>query len=71
MRVVGFLILAYAATSGCAGKYEQLAKCSADENPVPSTTYVSEAKESTEAGDVFLAVTNEDDCGPMRPMNPF
>jgi hypothetical protein len=71
VKVVVFLILACAAVTGCAGKYEQLAKCSTDENPVPSMGYVSDAKESREVGDVFLAVTNEDDCGPMRPVNPF
>lgn len=71
MKIAVTLILACVAVSGCAGKYEQLAKCSADENPVPSMAYASEANKSKEARNVFLAVANEDDCGPMRPVNPF
>jgi hypothetical protein len=62
-------ILACVAMSGCAGKYEQLAKCSADENPVPALSYGPGQKESTV--EVALAGTVKDDCGPMRPVNQF
>lgn len=46
MRIAIALIVACAALGGCAGhdKFETLAKCSADESPVPSSAYVSEEK---------------------------
>jgi hypothetical protein len=69
VKVVVFLILACAALSGCAGKYEQLAKCSADENPVPALAYGPGQEES--AAEVALAGAVKDDCGPMRPVNQF
>lgn len=58
-----------AVLAGCAGKYEQLAKCSADESPVPALGFVSEPT-TTPAGNA-LAGAVKDDCGPMRPANNF
>lgn len=69
MRAVLVLMLSCAALAGCAGKYEQLAKCSADENPVPALGFVSEP--ATTAAENALAGAVKDDCGPMRPVNNF
>lgn len=69
MRLVAVALLACAALGGCAGKYEQLAKCSSGENPVPALAYGSGQKES--APEVALAGAVKDDCGPMRPVNQF
>ncbi|MBB3659927.1 hypothetical protein FHX15_005196 [Rhizobium sp. BK650] len=63
------LIGSLAALASCAGKYEQLAKCSADENPVPPLGFVSES--TTTAAENALADALKDDCGPMRPVNNF
>lgn len=63
------LMLSCAALVGCAGKYEQLAKCSADENPVPALSLVAEP--TTTAAENALADALKDDCGPMRPVNNF
>ncbi|MHC2296031.1 hypothetical protein ACVJBD_000237 [Rhizobium mongolense] len=69
MRAIFALILSCAALTGCAGKYEQLAKCSADENPVPALGYETQPI-STEAENA-LADAVKSDCGPMRPVNQF
>jgi len=69
--VRAFLVLVFtgAVLAGCAGKYEQLAKCSADENPVPALGFVSEP--TTTAVEKAVAGAVKDDCGPMRPVNNF
>jgi hypothetical protein len=63
------LILAFccAALSGCGGKYEQLAKCSTNENPVPALGYDTQSVPAPQEQALARAVTN--DCGPMRPVN--
>lgn len=63
------LMLGGAALCGCGGKVEQLAKCSADENPVPALGY--ETQISPTALEQALAEAIDDDCGPMRPVNRF
>lgn len=68
MRVLLLLMLSGAVLSGCGGKVEQLAKCSADENPVPALGYDRE-QAPTPPEQALVAVT--DDCGPMRSVNPF
>ncbi|OHV80274.1 hypothetical protein LCM4579_22025 [Ensifer sp. LCM 4579] len=69
MRIAFATIVACAALSGCAGKYEQLAKCSADESPVPALAY-GPGQEQT-AAETAIAEAFVDDCGPMRPVNQF
>jgi hypothetical protein len=69
VRAVFLLGLAAAVLTGCAGKYEQLAKCSADENPVPALGFVSEP--ATTAAENALTGAVKDNCGPMRPVNNF
>ncbi len=69
MKAVLVLIVSLAALAGCAGKYEQLAKCSADENPVPALGLVSEP--TTTTAEDALADALKDGCGPMRPVNNF
>ncbi|AGS25121.1 hypothetical protein REMIM1_PE00029 (plasmid) [Rhizobium etli bv. mimosae str. Mim1] len=69
MKAVLVLIVSLAALAGCAGKYEELAKCSADENPVPALGLISEP--ATTAAENALAGAVKDDCGPMRPVNNF
>lgn len=69
MRAIFALILSCAALTGCAGKYEQLAKCSAAENPVPALGFVSEP--TTAAVENAVAGAVKHDCGPMRPVNNF
>ena len=69
MRFALALIVACAALVGCAGKYEQLAKCSADENPVPALAYGPE--QGATAAETAIAEAIVDDCGPMRPVNQF
>ena len=67
MRLVLLLILATATLSGCGGKFEQLAKCSADENPVPALGYEEQHKPS--APQQALAEGVSRDCCPMLPVN--
>ena len=69
MRLLIALALTGATLCGCGGKYEQLAKCSADENPVPALGYEREPKPTTPEQALVGAV--KDDCGPMRPVNQF
>jgi hypothetical protein len=69
VKAVLVLIGSLAALAGCAGKYEQLAKCSADENPVPALGFVSEP--ATTAAEDAIGGAVKDDCGPMRPVNNF
>jgi hypothetical protein len=69
VKAVLVLIVSLAALAGCAGKYEQLAKCSADENPVAALGLVSEP--TTTTAEDALADALKDDCGPMRPVNNF
>jgi len=69
VKAVLVLIVSLAVLAGCAGKYEQLAKCSADENPVPALGLVSEP--TTTSAEDALADALKDDCGPMRPVNHF
>jgi len=69
VRIVLVLMLGGAALSGCGGRFEQLAKCSADENPVPALGY--ETERSPTAPEQTLRDAIVDDCGPMRPVNPF
>ena len=69
MRLILVLILGCVALSGCGGKYEQLAKCSADENPVPALGY-GDAPKATSPEEA-LSAAMRDDCGPMRPVNQF
>lgn len=71
MKAVLVLIVSLAALAGCAGKYEQLAKCSADENPVSALGLVSESTTTTTTAEDALADAFKDDCGPMRPVNNF
>ncbi|MDU0311007.1 hypothetical protein [Rhizobium sp. 10PS4] len=66
MRLILILALCWALT-GCGGKYEQLAKCSADENPVPALGYDRAPRPASPEQALAQAVT--DDCGPMRPVN--
>lgn len=61
------ILIALGGLVGCASKYEQLAKCSADDSPVPVLGY-AEAPERPDA-EVALATAVEDGCGPMRPVN--
>lgn len=67
MRLTLILAFYCAALSGCGGKYEQLAKCSADENPVPTLGYDTPSVPTPPEQALARAVT--DDCGPMRPVN--
>ena len=53
---------------GCAGKDEQLAKCSADDSPVPALSYGPEPPNPY--APAFHTVLQHD-CGPMRPVNYF
>ncbi|NEH46658.1 hypothetical protein GR215_33190 [Rhizobium leguminosarum] len=69
MRVTFVLAIGFVALTGCAGKYEQLAKCSADENPVPALGYQTALKPI--AAEVAVEGATKDDCGPMRPVNQF
>jgi hypothetical protein len=69
LRLDPLLILAVATLSGCGGKFEQLAKCSADENPVPALGY--EAGQQPAPSQQALADIVRSDCGPMRPVNFF
>ncbi|MDR6819790.1 hypothetical protein J2X76_004987 [Neorhizobium sp. 2083] len=69
MRLILVLILGCVALSGCGGKYEQLAKCSADENPVPALGYDDALKPTPPVQ--ALSAAMRDDCGPMRPVNQF
>ncbi|WP_392713735.1 hypothetical protein [Rhizobium ruizarguesonis] len=70
MKVAIVLAITCAALTGCAGKYEQLAKCSADEHPVPALGYVRDKPKPT-AAEVVVAGAIKDDCDPMRPVNQF
>ena len=69
MRFIPVLVIALIILSGCASKYEQLAKCSADENPVPALGY--EAQQEPTAPQQALTEIVSSDCGPMRPVNSF
>ncbi|MBO9102304.1 MULTISPECIES: hypothetical protein [unclassified Rhizobium] len=69
MRVTHLLAIGFVALTGCAGKYEQMAKCSADENPVPAPGYGTELKPT--AAEVAVEAATKNDCGPMRPVNQF
>jgi len=69
VRLILVLVLGCVALSGCASKQEQLAKCSADENPVPALGFDSEQKPAPAEQALAAAVAN--DCGPMRPVNQF
>jgi hypothetical protein len=69
VRVILVLALSCATLAGCAGKYEQLAKCSANENPVPALGYGAEPQ--TPAAEVAAAGAVKNDCGPMLPVNQF
>ncbi|MEZ2129789.1 MULTISPECIES: hypothetical protein [unclassified Sinorhizobium] len=69
MKAVLVLVLTGAMLAGCAGKYEQLAKCSADENPVPALGY--DTQPAATPAENALAGVVKDDCGPMRPVNNF
>ncbi|MDI5929842.1 hypothetical protein [Rhizobium leguminosarum] len=67
MRLTLVLALCCAALMGCGGKYEQLAKCSADENPVPALGFNREPQPVP--SEQALARAFKDDCGPMQPVN--
>jgi len=67
VRRILVILIALGGLAGCAGKYEQLAKCSADESPVPALGY-AEAPDRPETELAFAHAVN-DDCGPMRPVN--
>lgn len=69
MKLLAMLVGITVALGGCAGKYEQLAKCSADDSPVPALGYGPEPQPdpSEPAFDAVLL----HDCGPMRPVNHF
>ena len=69
MRFLPVPILALIILSGCAGKYEQLANCAANENPVPALGY--EAQQKPTAPQQALTEIVSSDCGPMRPVNSF
>lgn len=69
MKVLAMIVGITIALGGCAGKYEQLAKCSADDSPVPALGYGPEQQPDTSAP-AFDAVLPHD-CGPMRPVNHF
>ncbi|ACI59585.1 hypothetical protein Rleg2_6209 (plasmid) [Rhizobium leguminosarum bv. trifolii WSM2304] len=69
MRLILVLVLGCVTLSGCAGKQEQLAKCSADDNPVPALGFDKELKPARAEQALAAAVAN--DCGPMRPVNQF
>jgi hypothetical protein len=68
VRLILVLFLGCVALSSCAGKQEQLAKCSADENPVPALGFDNEQKPGP-AEQALAAVVNN--CGSMRPVNQF
>ncbi len=69
MRVLATMASIALVLGSCAGKYEQLAKCSADDNPVPALGYgpKPQASPSIQAVETFLP----DECGSMRPVNQF
>lgn len=68
MRILVVIVGLSLGLGGCAGKYEQLAKCSADDSPVPALGYGPEQpEESAPASDAVLPR----DCGPMQPVNQF
>lgn len=69
MRRTLVILITLGGLAGCAGKYEQLAKCSADESPVPALGF-AEAPDRPPA-EVALADAVNGDCGPMRPVNQF
>ena len=71
MKMVIVVVMACGALGGCAGNFETLAKCSADENPVPAMAYVAEDKGIIAADNAMMTFAGEDDCGPMRPVNRF
>ncbi len=68
MRVLVVIVGLSLALGGCAGKYEHLAKCSADDSPVPALGYGPEQPE--ESATAFDAVLPRD-CGTMRSVNHF
>jgi hypothetical protein len=63
------LLACLIALAGCAGYKERLAKCSADENPVGELAYAQDPGRRDTGGIVVQQMTDE--CGPMRPVNPF
>lgn len=69
MKVLAMMVGITVALGGCAGKYEQLAKCSADDSPVPALSYGPDPQPypSEPAFDAVL----QHDCGAMRPVNRF
>lgn len=69
MKVLVTMVGITLALGGCAGKHEQLAKCSADDSPVPALGYGPDPQpyQSEPAFDAVLP----HDCGPMRPVNRF
>ncbi|AZO32472.1 MAG: hypothetical protein EOS81_03125 [Mesorhizobium sp.] len=71
MKLVVITIVACTTIGGCAGnnKYEQLAKCSDDENPVPPLALGP--RHDNNGASAALAGVVKDDCGPMRPVNQF
>lgn len=69
MRFIPVLVIALIILSGCAGKFEQLAKCSADENPVPALGYAEQQKAAPPQQALARIVSN--DCGPMLPVNSY
>ncbi len=69
MKISALVMSLFLALVGCAGKNEQLAKCSADDSPVPALGLGPKAQ-STQSEPAFDAVLPHD-CGPMRPVNHF
>ena len=54
---------------GCAVNPERLAKCSADENPVPALGLAA-SRVGTPSETALINIV-KNDCGPMRPVNQF
>ncbi|WJH38569.1 hypothetical protein N7E02_03945 (plasmid) [Aliirhizobium terrae] len=69
MKVLVTMVGTILALGGCAGKHEQLAKCSADESPVPALGYRQDPQPAP-LGPAFDAVLPHH-CGPMRPVSHF
>lgn len=69
MKISSLVLGLSLALVGCSGKNEQLAKCSADDSPVPALG-LGPKLQSNPSNPAFDAVLTND-CGLMQPVNPF